>query len=146
MFSPLDPPPGACEHLAGFKRKGGAIDNARQVACGRHVAVLMLLLLLTIASGCRTECRSLCTAWYDYQRDVCGMVDEDDERIRCIADYRADIVTDEELVECAERQVEVEDIGRLDPPDNACLCDGDSADCPQAAGDDDDSATNGDAR
>ena len=126
--------------------KARAIDNARQVACGRNIAALALLLLLTATSGCRTECRSLCTAWYDYQRDVCGMVDADDERIRCIADYRANKVTDGELVECAEAQVEVEDIGQLDPPANACLCDEDSADCPQVTADDDDSATNGDAR
>lgn len=74
------------------------------------------------------------------------MVDADDERIRCIADYRANKVTDGELIECAEAQVEVEEVGQLDAPANACLCDEDSADCPQETGDDDDSATNGDER
>jgi hypothetical protein len=72
------------------------------------------------------------------------MVDADDERIRCIADYRAIKVTDGELIECAETQVLVEDVGQLGSPEDACLCDGDQADCP--SGDDDDSATNGDAR
>lgn len=143
----LDPPGGACEHSAGFKRRARAIDIARQVACGRTVAALIALLLLVATSGCRTECRSLCTAWYDYQRDVCGTVDADDERIRCIADYRASKATDAELIECAEAEDELEEISELDDPDNACLCDGDGADCPQpGAGDDDDSATAGDTR
>lgn len=74
------------------------------------------------------------------------MVDADDERIRCIADYRANKVTDGELIECAETLVEVEDIGQLEPPQSTCLCDGDPGDCPQVTADDDDSATNGDAR
>jgi hypothetical protein len=55
-------------------------------------------------------------------------------------------VTDGELIECAETLAEVEDIGQLEPPQDACLCDGDPADCPQVTADDDDSATNGDAR
>jgi len=74
------------------------------------------------------------------------MVDADDERIRCIADYRANKVTDGELIECARSQSEVENIGELASPDNTCLCDGDPVDCPQLAADDDDSATNGDVR
>lgn len=78
---------------------------------------------------------------------MCGTVDTDDERVRCIADYRASKVTDEELIECAESESELIAISELDAPDNACLCDGDQADCPELdSGDDDDSATAGDTR
>ena len=78
---------------------------------------------------------------------MCGTVDADDERVRCIADYRASKVTDEELVECAETENELSEISDLGSPDNACLCDGDQADCPElGSGDDDDSATAGDPR
>lgn len=105
-----------------------------------RVSILGLLaaLVLALGSGCNTECRSLCTAWYDYQRDVCQVLDTDDDRVRCISDYRGSRVSDEELAQCVDREVQVEEIAALEPDEGRdCLCDGDESDCP---GDDDDSA------
>ena len=100
--------------------------------------MLFVALLPTLASGCNTECRNLCTAWYDYQRDVCRVLDTDDDRVRCISDYRGSRVSDEELAQCTDRELRVEDIAALEPDQGRdCLCDGDESDCP---GDDDDSA------
>ena len=117
----------------------------------RPILGLLALPLVLAFGACRTECRTLCTDWYDYQRDVCGVVEADDERIRCIADYRARLVTDEELLLCQEEIAELQRVGSLDSPERTCLCDGDRADCPSPTGDaplgdDDDSASIGDAR
>ena len=90
-----------------------------------------------MGSGCRTECRSLCTAWYDYLRDVCQELDTDDDRVRCISDDRASRVSDDELGLCAEEETEIDEVAKLPATERGCLCDGDDSDCP---GDDDDSA------
>ncbi|MEE2829616.1 MAG: hypothetical protein VX498_10540 [Myxococcota bacterium] len=129
-----------------FRSEDTGIGTARQLACARITGVVLALLLLLVTSGCRTECRSLCTAWYDYQRDVCGVVDTDDERVRCIADYKASKVTDAELVECVESQIDLAEISALPEPDNACLCDEDRDDCPLSDAGGDDSATDGETR
>jgi hypothetical protein len=100
--------------------------------------MLFVALLPTLASGCNTECRNLCTAWYDYQRDVCQVLDTDDDRVRCISDYRGSRVSEGELAQCVDQELRVEQIAALEPDDGRdCLCDGDESDCP---GDDDDSA------
>ncbi len=97
--------------------------------------VLALLLLVVVAAGCSTECRSLCSTWFDYLRDVCQELDTDDDRVRCISDYRASRVSDEELGKCEERDEELRAIAARGDP---CLCDGDDSDC--SGSDDDDSA------
>lgn len=97
------------------------------------------VLLGLVAGGCNNECRSLCTAWYDYLRDVCQALDIDDERVRCISDYRDDRVSEEELDLCTGQVRRIEQVSSLPQEDGRrCLCDGDESDCPGA--DDDDSA------
>ena len=89
-----------------------------------------------LASACSTECQRLCTAWYDYQRDVCGVVQTDDARVTCIADYRLSRTTPDELTECSARMDEVRALGAA--RDGSC-CSWDRDDCPPGP-DDDDSA------
>lgn len=98
----------------------------------------MALLILLSPVGCATECRSLCTAWYDYLRDVCQELDTDDDRVRCISDYRSSRVSDVELGQCTEQAVRIAELSELPEGQRECLCDGDASDCD--GGDDDDSA------
>lgn len=97
-----------------------------------------MFLILLSSLGCSTECRSLCTTWYDYLRDVCQELDTDDDRVRCISDYRASRVSDVELDQCSEQTVHIAEISELPDGQRECLCDGDDSDCDGA--DDDDSA------
>ena len=100
-----------------------------------RVRSLALILLLLGSAGCsRQECQRLCTAWYDYQRDVCGQLDNDDQRVTCVSDYRPGRTTDEEVADCAERRVEV---AALRANNDATCCTWGVDDCPFGAGDDD---------
>jgi hypothetical protein len=79
----------------------------------------LVLLVLLSGLGCNTECRSLCTTWYDYLRDVCVELDTDDDRVRCISDYRASRVSTAELDQCKEQAEHVAD---LDEAEDDLLC------------------------
>jgi hypothetical protein len=92
---------------------------------------------LVFGSGCSSECQQLCTAWYDYQRDTCGAVNTDDERVTCISDYRRSRTSEEELSDCSTRVTEVRTMQSAG--DGSC-CSWNLATCP-AGQDDDDSAT-----
>jgi len=96
----------------------------------------VVVLLLATAPACSTDCQRLCTAWYDYQRDVCGQVNTDDDRVTCISDYRRSNSTTEELAACADRIGEVQALRNV--ADASC-CTWDVDSCP-TGGDDDDSA------
>ncbi len=88
-------------------------------------------------SGCSSECQQLCTAWYDYQRDTCGAVNTDDERVTCISDYRRSRTSEEELSDCSARVTEVREMQSAG--DGSC-CFWNLATCSPGQ-DDDDSAT-----
>lgn len=86
--------------------------EVRAVNAGLRAALLLLVLA---CAGCSTECQLLCTTWYDYQLQACGVaVDVDDERVRCISDYSTRLVTEDELTECTERIEQVEALGSDD--------------------------------
>ena len=97
----------------------------------------LLALGLLAGPGCSTNCQQLCTAWYDYQRDVCGFALSDDARVTCISDYRLSRTTTDELAECSGRIVEVEAMASAR---DATCCTWDLGSCPTTPGDDDDSA------
>ena len=88
-------------------------------------------------AGCSSECQRLCTAWYDYQRDTCGAVNTDDERVTCISDYRRSRTSGDELIDCGTRILEVRAM-RSDR--DASCCTWDLQTCPTRQADDDDSA------
>jgi len=70
---------------------------------------------------------------------VCNVLDTDDERVRCISDYRASRVTGEELEQCIARELQLAEVSAYaEATDRECLCDGDESDCP---GNDDESAS-----
>ena len=96
-----------------------------------------LPLLLLLATGCNNECRNLCADWFDYQQDVCGQLDLNDERVSCIADYTQRLVGDDELDECATRRDDLADVrGQSDTTARqACCPDGDGTGCPWQASD-----------
>ncbi len=82
--------------------------EVRAVTAGLRAA---LLLLVMTCAGCSTECQSLCTVWYDYQLQACGVADVDDERVRCISDYSTRLVTEDELAECTTRTGQLNALG-----------------------------------
>jgi|GEM_PF-4011986 len=88
---------------------------------------LPLLLLLT--TGCGSECRTLCAEWFDYQEDVCGVLDLNDERVSCIADYSARLVSDDETTECVQRRTELTTLTAEADSTTRQAC------CPDAEGD-----------
>ncbi|MCO4770672.1 MAG: hypothetical protein KDA24_11630 [Deltaproteobacteria bacterium] len=102
----------------------------------RILPASLLALSLLFAPGCSSNCQQLCTAWYDYQRDVCGQVNTDDDRVTCISDYRASQSTDQELSDCSER---ISEVNSLRSASDASCCTWDLGSCP-SSGDDDDSA------
>jgi len=95
---------------------------------------LVLLGALLLSSGCSTDCQRLCTAWYDYQRDVCGLVNLDDDRVTCISDYRASQSSDAELTACADVIGDVTDL-RANGDDSCCAAT--VGECSLDGGDDD---------
>ena len=117
---------------------------ASAVASGWRAAILdvvarlvLVFAVLAFAPACSSNCQQLCTSWYDYQRDVCGQLNTDDDRVTCISDYRASQSTDAELGSCVD----------LVPEVNALRAAGDDSCCAWtlntclASGDDDDSST-----
>ena len=99
--------------------------EVRAVIAGLRAALLLLVLA---CAGCSTECQLLCTTWYDYQLQACGvLVDVDDERVRCISDYGTRLVTEDELVECTERTEQVQALGT---DDQSCCPGATSTACP----------------
>ena len=100
----------------------------------RAVPAFILALTLCFASACSTECQQLCTAWYDYQRDVCGKVNLDDDRVTCISDYRRSQSSEGELLLCEARIPDV--VALRSSGDDRC-CDWTVGECPDDAGDDD---------
>ena len=98
--------------------------EVRAVTAGLRAALLLLVLA---SMGCSTECQLLCTSWYDYQLQACGVVDVDDERVRCISDYSTRLVTEDELAECAER---IEQVEALDSADESCCSGAATTACP----------------
>ncbi len=91
--------------------------------------------LLATASGCSQECLTLCNVWFDYQRDVCGETEVEDERVGCISDYRSGQATEAESTQCAARAAEIEALT------DASCCAGAVSTCDSIVGaDDDDSA------
>ena len=98
--------------------------EVRAVTAGLRAA---LLLLVMACAGCSTECQLLCTAWYDYQLQACGVFDVDDERVRCISDYSTRLVTVDESTECAER---IEQVEALDSNDESCCPGASTSTCP----------------
>lgn len=100
--------------------------EVRTVMFGLRAVVLLLVLA---SAGCSTECQLLCTSWYDYQLQACGVVDVDDERVRCISDYNTRLVTQGELDECTER---IEQVEALDSGDESCCPGSTAGTCPWA--------------
>jgi hypothetical protein len=92
-----------------------------------------LLPLLLLTAGCDTGCRDLCTSWYDYVSDECGVIDVDDERVTCIADYASRLVTDAELTECGQRSEQLATLRASDTP-VACCPGQETAGCPWQSG------------
>jgi len=89
-----------------------------------------LVLGLALGAGCRSECRDLCTRWYDYQQDICGDLDTEDVRVQCLADYRSGQVSDEELAECLTTTEQIEHLRDLeDSQARAACCDPTAAEC-----------------
>lgn len=78
------------------------------------------LCLLLLQVGCATECRDLCTAWYDYRTDVCGELQVDDDRVACIADYTTRLVDRAERDECSERRDDLRAVRDGDDPQACC--------------------------
>ena len=97
----------------------------------------MAIIGLALGGGCSSECQQLCTAWYDYQRDVCGAVNTDDERVTCISDYRRSRTSEDELNDCATR---IPQVREMRSSQDAACCTWDLGTCPTGQGDDDDSA------
>ncbi len=97
---------------------------------------VLVLFALAVSPACSTDCQRLCTAWYDYQRDVCGQVNTDDDRVTCISDYRRSNSTPDELAACASR---IGDVNALRTTADPSCCSWDADTCPPG-GDDDDSA------
>ncbi len=64
-------------------------------------------LLSFVLGACDSDCRLLCGEWYDYQRDICGVVDTEDPRVTCVADYKSGAAADEELAQCRVRRREL---------------------------------------
>lgn len=95
-------------------------------------------LALAVAPACSTDCQRLCTAWYDYQRDVCGQVNTDDDRVTCISDYRRSNSTTDELAACADR---ISEVNVLRSTADASCCSWDAETCPPGGDDDDSSVT-----
>ena len=75
---------------------------------GTSVAPLAIAVVLSLGTACDTECQEFCTAWFDYQQDVCGVLDTEDARVLCIADYRGHLVADEERDVCTDLAEQVE--------------------------------------
>jgi hypothetical protein len=94
----------------------------------------LILVALGGASGCSTNCQQLCTAWYDYQRDVCGAVNLDDDRVTCISDYRRSQSSTSELSACAAR---IPDVTALRAAGDDRCCTWTIDQCPEPGGDDD---------
>tara|TARA_B100000029_G_C17365497_1_gene884127 strand:- start:501 stop:857 length:357 start_codon:yes stop_codon:yes gene_type:complete len=89
-----------------------------------------LVLGLALSTGCRSECRDLCTRWYDYQQDICGDLDTEDVRVQCLADYRSGQVSEDELLECATIIEQISDLRDLeDSQARAACCDPTTAEC-----------------
>ncbi len=87
----------------------------------------VFLVALFVSTGCSTECQELCSDWYDYQASNCGIVDVDDERVRCISDYATRLVSEEELAECTDR---IGQISGLESGNSSCCPGAATADCP----------------
>jgi hypothetical protein len=110
----------------------------------RHGCSLVLAVLSAVAAGCSSECRLLCAEWYDYQRDVCGVVDTEDLRVTCVADYATPLGTSGELRECQVRRRELAALRRFrdDTLQEACCTwDADACGILDRGPDDDDSAS-----
>ena len=105
------------------------------------VASLLIGLSAALLSGCSQDCRITCTAWFDYQRDVCGVLDTDDERVRCISDYTSSATTETEQTQCREQ---TEAIEALTVSEDTACCDSSDPAC-TLRGDDDDSADDDDS-
>lgn len=89
-----------------------------------------LALGLVLSTGCRSECRDLCTRWHDYQQDICGDLDTEDARVQCLADYRSGQVSEEELAECTTISEQINDLRDLDDSQaRAACCDPTAAEC-----------------
>lgn len=88
-------------------------------------------------AGCSQECLSLCNVWFDYQRDVCGETEVEDERVVCISDYQSGQATEAEATQCAARAAEIEALS-----DDSC-CAGSTASCASIVGADDDDSASG---
>jgi hypothetical protein len=98
-------------------------------------AALFVALLALPAAGCSQECLTLCNVWFDYQRDMCGETEAEDERVGCISDYQSEQATEAEATQCAARAAELEAL-----KDTSCCAETTST-CDSIVGaDDDDSA------
>jgi hypothetical protein len=75
---------------------------------GTSVAPLAVAVVLFLGTACDTECQEFCTTWFDYQQDMCGVIDTEDARVLCIADYRGHLVADEERDVCTDLVQQVE--------------------------------------
>lgn len=101
-----------------------------------------LAILLSFAAGCRADCRTLCSEWYDFQRDVCGVVDTTDQRVGCIADYRSAGLSDEEQDACVVARVQLATLRDRGTDDQKTqCCQWDAAQCDLRDAVDDDSAS-----
>lgn len=98
---------------------------------------------LIAAAGCQGECRTLCTEWYDFQRDQCGVVDTSDQRVRCIADYRTSSVSSGEESECVEVRSQLAYLvtnGTEAQREQCCTWDAEACDLRATTADDDSAA------
>jgi hypothetical protein len=108
--------------------------GARRHRATRALAGLCSSFLL---ASCDSDCQRLCSAWYDYRRDVCQAADTDDDRARCVADYRRGRFTEAEAAACRVRVDAIAAVRQRPASERDACCEWDDAAC---VGDDDDSA------